>query len=136
MHITVLKKVSIEVSSVRCVVAVRYEEDDMPNDFPGRKGKQWSVIINLHNGELSLVDRTPFPKDAKLDLHMKVCDCGVYTLLDHCGDEVGEVDGYVPGFFPGQHYGDYLILEIADGKVQNWTKPSERKVAEVFTEQD
>lgn len=40
------------------------------------------------------------------------------------GEFRGEHDGYVPAFFPGQHYGDYLDLEIdvATGQILNWPK--------------
>jgi hypothetical protein len=33
-------------------------------------------------------------------------------------------DGYVPSFMPGEHYGDYLILDIDidSGLVTNWKK--------------
>lgn len=38
----------------------------------------------------------------------------------------GEYDGYVPKFFPGDHYGDYvqLDIDIETGQILNWKKPS------------
>jgi hypothetical protein len=38
----------------------------------------------------------------------------------------GEYDGYVPDFMPGEHYGDYVRLEIDldTGKILNWKKPT------------
>ena len=47
---------------------------------------------------------------------------------------IGEYDGYVPQFMPGQHYGDYVTLQIdADtGKIINWKAPSEAQLTEVF----
>ena len=61
-----------------------------------------------------------------LKLHLKVCDrfaCGVY---DQDNKELKDYDGYVPDFMPGQHYGDYVILDIDvdSGQITNWTKPS------------
>lgn len=61
-----------------------------------------------------------------IDIHVKACDRGVYTLLDDTGAKLGEQDGYVPGFFPGEHYGDYLMLrvDVDTGQIVNWKKPS------------
>ena len=41
-------------------------------------------------------------------------------------DDGREYDGYVPEFFPGEHYGDYVALEIdlSTGQILNWKKPS------------
>lgn len=42
-------------------------------------------------------------------------------------------EGYVPSFFPGQHYGDYVSLEIdlKTGTILNW-KPPTQKDLEIF----
>jgi hypothetical protein len=47
---------------------------------------------------------------------------------------VGEYDGYVPDFFPGQHFGDYVELEIDvdTGMILNWKKPSKAQLDKVF----
>ncbi|MCY1454717.1 hypothetical protein D9M71_718000 [compost metagenome] len=39
---------------------------------------------------------------------------------------MGSYEGYVPDFFPGDHYGDYLILNIdlETGQIKNWKKPT------------
>lgn len=49
-------------------------------------------------------------------------------------DDGREYDGYVPDFFPGEHYGDYVELEIelATGKILNWKVPT-KKDLEIFT---
>lgn len=41
-------------------------------------------------------------------------------------DDGREYDGYVPAFFPGEHYGDYVELEIelATGRIINWKVPT------------
>ena len=50
------------------------------------------------------------------------------------GHHVGEYDGYVPDFMPGQHYGDYVELQIDvdTGKILNWKKPSQAELNKVF----
>jgi hypothetical protein len=67
-----------------------------------------------------------------LSIHMKVCDQFSAQLLDQDGGVIhDQEDGYVPGFMPGEHYGDYLILEIDidSGQVKNW-KPVTAKAIE------
>lgn len=50
-------------------------------------------------------------------------------------DDGREYDGYVPSFFPGQHYGDYVQLEIdlATGQILNWAAPSKKELDEIFS---
>ena len=50
------------------------------------------------------------------------------------GHHKGDYDGYVPKFFPGEHYGDYVTLNIDldTGKILNWKKPSEKQLKEIF----
>lgn len=61
-----------------------------------------------------------------LKIHLKVCDQFTASLCDQDGNEIHEQeDGYVPGFMPGQHYGDYVILDIDldTGQILNWKAP-------------
>jgi hypothetical protein len=48
---------------------------------------------------------------------------------------VGEYDGYVPEWMPGEHYGDYVELEIDihTGKIVNWKQPSVSALKETFS---
>lgn len=41
-------------------------------------------------------------------------------------DDGRSYEGYVPSFFPGEHYGDYVELDIdlATGQILNWKAPS------------
>jgi hypothetical protein len=61
----------------------------------------------------------------ELQLHIKVRDGFTGALKDAQGELVGAYIGYVPDFFPGQHYGDYLLLNIdlETGQIKNWRKP-------------
>jgi hypothetical protein len=56
--------------------------------------------------------------------------------LDVDNKRVGEYNGYVPDFMPGDHFGDYVMLDIDidTGKIVNWRKPSEAALA-VFEEE-
>lgn len=66
-----------------------------------------------------------------LKIHCKVCDNFTASLDDQNGEELHvQEDGYVPGFMPGDHYGDYLILDIDldSGKVLNWKAPTAKQI--------
>ena len=61
-----------------------------------------------------------------LSLYLKVSDQFTARLLDQNGEEIfDQGDGYVPGFMPGEHYGDYVFLDIDidTGKITNWKAP-------------
>lgn len=56
----------------------------------------------------------------------KCSDMFAGQLLDDAGEVIVEHDGYVPRWFPGEHYGDYveLDIDIETGQILNWKKPS------------
>ena len=61
----------------------------------------------------------------------KTSDMCAVILEDDKGVVVFENEGdYVPSFFPGEHYGDYLVLDIdvATGVITNWKKPSQETI--------
>ena len=76
----------------------------------------------------------PMQVEAKtLKIHMKVRDSFSAQLVDQEGQLIhDQEDGYVPGFMPGDHYGDYLILDIDidTGQVVNWKRPSAAQLEE------
>ena len=45
-------------------------------------------------------------------------------------ETVAQGHDYVPDFMPGEHYGDYVELEIdlATGKILNWRKPTQAQI--------
>lgn len=66
-----------------------------------------------------------------LKIHTKVTDRFQAQLVSSTGTEIyDQEDGYVPGFMPGDHYGDYLILDIDidTGQITNWTTPTQNDV--------
>lgn len=72
------------------------------------------------------------PVEAKeLRIHIKICDSFAAWIYDDEGKKLGgQDDGYVPGFMPGDHYGDYLILNIdlESGWITNWIMPTVAQV--------
>lgn len=61
-----------------------------------------------------------------LQIHIKIRDNFSCTLVDQDGEDICEqLDDYVPDFMPGEHFGDYIYLDIDidSGQVTNWVKP-------------
>lgn len=129
MKTKVMKEVEIEIALVDINVAVRYGDEDMPYDFPGRNGETWGVRVNVDTGQI-----LNWPAGTPYDLHMKVCDQGSYYLYSTSQLEVASIENdYVPhGLIPGS-YGDYLEFTIlSDGTIENW--PATPDVSEFFPE--
>lgn len=142
MIITVNIPTDIKVAAVRVVVPVddedlqslREDAPSIPIDRqldPGVDEGKLSLLLDLDTGKVRFWPGKP----AKV--HLKVRDGGAYTLLDADLNTVSTREGeYVPDFFPGEHYGDYLILDIADdGTVMErgrpWA-PKPKDVADYF----
>ena len=61
------------------------------------------------------------------------------ALFDNAdGSTVATYNGYVPGFMPGNHYGDYVELDIdlKTGKILNWKAPSLKEINETLMERE
>jgi hypothetical protein len=58
------------------------------------------------------------------------------ALFSGDGRTAGVYDGYVPSWFPGEHWGDYVMLDIdvATGKILNWKKPTAAQLSATFAE--
>jgi hypothetical protein len=73
-----------------------------------------------------------------LKLHLKVCDRFTGALVDKDGVELKDFDSYVPSFMPGDHYGDYVILDIDidTGMITNWTPPTANQLEQFINSED
>lgn len=110
-------KKETEVKFVEIEAAVRYDEEDMPNDAPMRKGDLWKALIDVD--QKKIID---WPQGQALSFYMKVCDQGSYRLYDENRNMIASIENdYVPNnLLPGE-YGDYLDLEIdEEGRIANW----------------
>ena len=68
-----------------------------------------------------------------LSICTKVSDRFTCQINDQDGKIIADQDdGYVPDFMPGEHYGDYIILEIEldTGIVKNWVRPTAEQIEE------
>lgn len=126
MKITATVKSYLEITAIRVSAEVRYWEDAEINGIsddadnpkiPLRNGKIWEPTIDIDTGRVR-----DWPTGTTADVHYKVCDQGIYELLDNSGNVVAKKDGYVPDILnTGNGYGDYIILNIgADGVITNW----------------
>lgn len=106
----------VEIGRVRIIVPVHYDDEQMPNEFPFRNGNSWNILVEIDTGKI-----INWPKGKDADVHLKVCDSGVYELLDINQFPLAKIDdGYVPhGVVPGS-YGDYVEMTIVDGIITNW----------------
>ena len=68
-------------------------------------------------------------KGLVLEICAKCSDLFSATLLKD-GKVLKEHDGYVPSLMPGQHYGDYVELNIdmETGQILNWKKPTKEQI--------
>ena len=135
MKLTVRKPVEIEAVAIRVCAAVRYGEEDIPNDFPFRRGDVWDVTIDFATRKIR-----DWP-DVPAQVHMKVCDEGSYYLLGPNDEVLASIEeGYVPNpVVPGK-CGDYVEMKIAaDGTVSGLEKEwrfDEYDVGECFFRED
>lgn len=125
--ITVTKKCERNVKYLLANCGVRYWEDGTVNGvvddddnpaMPFASKDAWIIKIDIDTGVI--ID---WPKGTTADVYYKVCDAGIYSLLDDEGNEVRTIEGYVPSIMcpGGNGYGDYVIMEIdEDGKIANW----------------
>lgn len=109
---------------------VRYWEDALVNgqadeagNIPLRVGDSWRPVINLKDGQIQ-----DWPAGVTAQVHYKVCDAGMYWLLDEGKARVAKWGGYyVPDDFlcvGDRGHGDYIIFRIGeDGKIAGWQRP-------------
>jgi hypothetical protein len=119
MEIEMMMPTKVNVTHVRVEIAVRYDEEDIPNDFPLRDGDMWNATIEIDTGKI-----LNWPVGKSGDMHMKVCDEGSYFLLNEKGETIVSIEeDYVPNrLIPGE-YGDYVELKInEEGIITNWPK--------------
>ena len=120
-------KKEVELTHIEIYVPVRYDDEDIPYDFPLRVNDYWKATVEIDTGII-----LEWPKGETGELYMKVCDEGCYYLFDDKGKKIASIEGnYVPhGIVPGE-YGDYISLKIDKrGIILNW--PENPNVDEFF----
>jgi len=87
--------------------------------------------------EISVMKEVPVQAKT-LSIHMKVCDGFCCRILDQDNKVIKDYEGYVPNFMPGEHYGDYVILEIDidTGNITNWKSIKAKDIEEFINYKD
>lgn len=119
MKFPVKQIVEVEVTAIKLELPVRYEDEDIPFDFPLRNGDMWSAVVDIETGKIR-----GWPQGhPACRVDMKVVDGGTYTALGPGNEVIGQAAGeYVPRCIPGGP-GDYVELEIDEqGVITNWPK--------------
>lgn len=126
VNVTFTTKQSVPVRYLQAECGVRYWEDATVNGvedadgtlIPCRDGDSWSPLIDLETGKIE-----NWRQGVTASIHYKVCDDGVYMLLNEAKEEVHRIDGYVPEMLSPKDngFGDYVIMDVdADGMIQGW----------------
>lgn len=128
MQITAMKPTTMNAAAIRLTIPIRYDNDEVAEDFPGRSGKSITLTIDLDTKKVR-----DWPKGREESIYLKVCDEGSYWLLDESGEIIASIEEYyapnpsVPG-----DYGDYVSLDVgADGTISGW-RPTAPDVVESF----
>lgn len=119
MEIELLRPVTVHVDALRIVVEVTdddIDEECCPADMPGLKNGKLTLVIDLDTKRVR-----DWPAGRAVSLHLHPRDEGRYYLLSRDTVILSREESPVPDFLPGEHFGDYLILNIgADGTVLRW----------------
>jgi hypothetical protein len=131
----------VEIKTLRVIANVRYwedgeidgESDTEEGEMPCKKGDVWCPLIDIETGKI-----TTWKQGTAAKIHYKVCDGGMYELLDASGKVLLTRDGYVPDCLcpKEEGYGDYIIMDIdANGMIQDW-KFDEESVEDFSPDED
>lgn len=124
LQLTITKTFNAQYLAVEA--GPRYWEDSTVNGvedtngdlMPCRDGDYWKPIIELETGKII---NWEIGKTA--DVHYKVCDNGIYRVLDENKEEITSTDGYVLDCLSPEEngYGDYIIMKVdKNGIIQSW----------------
>jgi hypothetical protein len=124
--VKVIEEKDVEVRYLLAECGVRYWEDAKVNGvedtegdlIPCREGDMWKPLIELATGKI-----INWNVGTEASIHYKVCDAGVYKLLDGDNGVIKEIDGYVPKIMcpDDSGFGDYVIMKVdTDGIIQDW----------------
>lgn len=99
---------------------------------------QMQKLLNERGETMKINQNKKIEIEAKvLSIHIKVRDEFAAQLLNDKDEVLRDYEGYVPEFMPGDHFGDYLMLDIDidTGKILNWKVPNQDQL-EMFLKED
>lgn len=128
MKFSKMVKQEFEAKQLACTIKVRYWEDTIVNgveevaespSIPCIIDGRWCPLIDIDTGII-----LNWEKGVTASVHYKVCDGGLYALVDDMGKIITSVAGYVPKMmYPKEDgFGDYIIMDIDEnGRIDKWT---------------
>lgn len=129
MKLTITKPIDFEAKFLKVDAEVRYWEDASVNGandtedgthIPCKEGDSWKPVIDIDEGRI-----INWTKGATAHIQYKVCDAGIYEVIDSIGQIIATKEGYVPEIMcpADEGYGDYIIMDIDEnGVIQKWRK--------------
>lgn len=127
MKFTKMVRKEFDAKKLQCKIDVRYWEDADVNGVrenedvstvPCRVGDSWCPVIDIEKGVV-----LNWTQGTTASLHYKVCDAGIYALLDENDEPITVIDGYVPDMMcpEGDGFGDCIIMKIDEnGRIDKW----------------
>lgn len=126
MKATIKIEKEVEIKTLHVHAGVRYWEDATVNGIedtegdkiPCREDDDWCPVIDIDTGIIK-----NWVKGVTAEIHYKVCDAGVYELMDTECEIIATEEGYVPKIMcpEGNGYGDYIKMKIDEnGQIANW----------------
>jgi len=94
------------------------DDDEDGSLIPFKDGERWRLKIDIDTGKI-----LDWPVGVAASVHYKVCDDGIYKLLNESEEVVFEKDGYVPDLLCPKDagFGDYIIMDIdGNGIIDLW----------------
>lgn len=81
---------------------------------------RWRPIIDIDEGKI-----VNWKQGVTAHIHYKVCDDGIYEVIEANGNVVAAHEGYVPNIMcpAGEGFGDYIIMNVGEnGIIEGWNK--------------
>ena len=105
-------------------------------DIGYKEADYWNLVIDVNTGQVE-----NWPKGLCLSTHFKVCDDGLYQILDTeknvIWDSIKTKYYYVPYFLAieDEGYGDYIYINInGDGYINNWRECAIPRISDLLEE--
>lgn len=154
MKLTINKPVNYEAKFLKVDAGVRYWNDAKVNgvedtdveetgnaptipcaEYIGEQNRvlrendwRWRPIIDIDEGKI-----VNWKQGVTARIHYKVCDDGIYEVIEANGNVVAAYEGYVPNIMcpAGKGFGDFIIMNVDEnGIIEGWKKELISQLAE------
>lgn len=111
-----------DIAFIELILPIGEQYSDKLADLPLRNGQSWAIKIDIQHGNGNVIQNWHIGHS--MHIMLKVCDEGVYSLLNKDGNVLFEKQAcYVPHFIPNK-YNDYVVFDIDEnGVILNMPQP-------------